>query len=105
MDNPEFTTGGPEGSLWVNGIVANRDKTPYVVLSKGMTTVAQLSMAGTRNLANDLLLMASRAEADAMLLKFFQSEEFPEGAAAALLVRFRDFRAELDKDSDDARSK
>ncbi len=42
--------------------------------------------------------MASRTEADAMVLKFFDKEEYPSGAAAAVMVAFRDFRAELDEE-------
>ncbi len=91
--------GGHEGALWVNGIVAARDKMPYIILSKGMEQVAQMSMAQARNLANDLLLMASRTEADSMLLKFFTKQDYPDGAGAALMVEFRDFRAGLDSEN------
>lgn len=92
----DIEIGGEEGTLWVSGIVASRDHMPYIVLSKGTNRVAQMSMAQARNLAGDLLVMASRTEADAMLLKFFESHEFPREAGAALMVAFRDFRAELD---------
>lgn len=85
-------------ALWVSGIVAMRDKMPYVVLSKDVDRVAQLSIAEARNLAMDLLQMAARTEADAMVLKFFNQHQFPDAAAAALMVEFRDFRAELDKE-------
>ena len=40
--------------------------------------------------------MASRTEADAMIHKFFAKEEFPQDAANALMMAFRDYRAELD---------
>ena len=90
--------GGPVGALWVNGIVAIRDGQPYVVLSKGTDRIAQLSMAEARNLAFDLLLMSSRTEADAMIHKFFSKMSFPSGASSALMIEFRDFRAELDKE-------
>lgn len=82
--------------FWVNGIVAVRDKMPYVQLSNEKGMIAQLTMAQTRQIAMDMLQMASRTEADAMLLKFFDKMDFPEGAAAALMQEFRDFRAELD---------
>lgn len=90
--------GGHEGALWVNGVVAARDHMPYIVLSKGTDRVAQMTMAQARNLANDLLVMASRTEADAMILKFFAKQGFPTGAGAAMMVAFRDFRAELDSE-------
>lgn len=85
-------------NLWVSGIVAARDHMPYVVLSKDENRVAQLSIAEARNLAADLFQMAARTEADAMVLKFFRKQDFPEGAGAALMVEFRDFRAELDRE-------
>jgi hypothetical protein len=81
----------------IEGIVAARDKKPYVVVYFNGQR-AQLSIADTRNVALDLLQMASRTEADAMILKFFERSDFPEGAAAALLKAFRDFRLELDSE-------
>jgi hypothetical protein len=83
-------------SLMVNGIVAVRDKKPYIQLSTEKGMVCQLSMTEARQVANDILTMASRTEADAMIVKFFAKQEYPEGAANALLVEFRDFRHELD---------
>jgi hypothetical protein len=83
-------------NLWVNGIVAARNKQPYVILSKDEVTVAQLSIAEARKIALDLLRAASYAEADAMILRFFEKAELPENAAGALLVEFRDFRHGLD---------
>lgn len=82
--------------FWVNGIVSDRDKQPYVQLSNEKGMIAQLSMSQARKIAMDILVMASRSEADAMILKFFSAREFPEDAAGALLVLFRDFRHELD---------
>lgn len=58
--------------------------------------IGQLSMAEARNIAHDLLTMCARTEADAMILKFFDRNEFPSGAAAAIMVDFRDFRFRLD---------
>jgi len=84
--------------FWVNGIVAVRDKRPYVQLSTDQGIVVQLSMSDARQVAMDILQMAARTEADAMILKFFDKAEFPEGASAALMKEFRDFRAELDKE-------
>jgi len=40
--------------------------------------------------------MASRTEADAMILKFFSKMEFNPQAGAMLMQEFRDFRAQLD---------
>lgn len=85
--------------LWVNGIVAHRNRRPYVVLSKNESTVAQLTIAQARSVALDLLRAASYAETDAMVLKFFSKMDFPEAAAGALLVEFRDFRHELDSEA------
>ena len=82
--------------FWVNGIVAIRDKQPYVQLSTEKGIIAQLSMAEARTIAMDILQMAARTEADAMLRKFFDRQEYPQGAADALVVAFRNFRAELD---------
>lgn len=82
--------------FWVNGIVSNRDQQPYIQLSNEKGMIAQLSMSQARQIAQDILVMASRSEADAMILKFFAQFELPEAAAGAMLVQFRDFRAGLD---------
>lgn len=83
--------------FWVNGIVSNRDKQPYVQLSNEQGIIAQLSMAEARNVAMDILRMCARTEADAMIWKFCAEEGFPEAAGAAMMVSFRDFRAKLDE--------
>ncbi|HEY2351959.1 MAG TPA: hypothetical protein VGH83_05580 [Candidatus Acidoferrum sp.] len=85
-------------NFWVNGIVAQRNGLPYIQLSNDKGMIGQLSMNEARQIAQDILIMAARCEADAMILKFFKNSKFPEGAAAALLVDFRDFRAELDQE-------
>ena len=82
--------------FWVNGVVAVRDQKPYVQISNEKGIIAQFSMSEARQVAMDILQMAARTEADAMILKFFSKAEFPAGAAAALMQEFRDFRAELD---------
>jgi hypothetical protein len=84
--------------LWVNGVVAVRDRKPYVQISNEKGMIAQFTMSEARQVAMDILQMAARTEADAMILKFFSKSEFPEGAAAALMQEFRDFRAELDEE-------
>lgn len=82
----------------VNGIVSARNKEPYVQVRIDDKMVAQLTMSQARKIANDLYLAASRAEADAMLLRFFAMREFPEQAGAVLMLDFRDFRLGLDLD-------
>lgn len=84
--------------FWVNGIVSNRDQQPYIQLSNEKGMIAQLSMAEARTIAMDILVMASRTECDAMVLKFFSDLELPREAAAGMLMQFRDFRAALDQE-------
>jgi len=83
-------------NFWVNGIVAVRDSKPYIQLSNEKGMIAQLSMSETRQIAMDMLVMAARTEADAMIVKFFADKGLPGEAASLLLVEFRDFRAALD---------
>jgi hypothetical protein len=82
----------------VEGIVAARNNQPYVVLFIGGAR-AQLAIADARKIAADIVQMASRTEADAMILKFFDRNEFPTGAAAAIMKDFRDFRLALDEET------
>ena len=84
--------------FWVNGVVAVRNGLPYVQLSNEKGIIAQLSMSETRQIAMDMLVMASRTEVDAMVIKFFSKFDLPKEAASGMLVEFRDFRAELDAD-------
>jgi hypothetical protein len=83
--------------FWVNGVVAVRNGLPYVQLSNEKGIIAQLSMSETRQIAMDMLVMASRTEVDAMVIKFFSKFDLPKEAASGMLVEFRDFRAELDE--------
>lgn len=83
-------------SFWVNGIVAKRDGKPYIQLSNEKGMIGQLSMGEARKVAFDIVLMASRCEADAMIVQFFKKVDFPDVAAASLLIDFRDFRHALD---------
>lgn len=88
-------------NFWVNGIVSHRDKKPYIQLSNENGIFAQLSMSEARQVADDILVMASRTEADAMLHKFIGSMDLgdkSDQASAILMQQFRDFRAELDAD-------
>lgn len=81
--------------FWVNGIVAQRDKQPYVQLSNEKGLIAQLTMGQARQIAQDILVMCSRTEADAMLLEFFEKKQLPE-AGPVIMQEFREFRAKLD---------
>lgn len=83
--------------FWVNGIVANRDKQPYIQLANEKGMIAQLSMSQARKIAMDILVMCSRTEADAMLHKFCELIGHPE-ASAPLMIEFREFRAQLDQE-------
>lgn len=82
--------------MWVVGIVAVRNKKPYVQISKGDKIICQLSSAEAFNFARDIMQQIARVEADAMILKFFDKQQYPSGAGAALMVEFRNFRADLD---------
>jgi hypothetical protein len=82
-------------NILIAPIVSGRDKDPYVHLIAD-DKIYQLSIADARNVAADLVQCAARAEADAMILKFFSAKEFPTGAAIALMLDFRSFRARLD---------
>ncbi len=84
--------------IWVNGVVAVRDGKPYVQLSNEKGIIAQLSMSEARQIANDIVVMASRTEADAMIVKFFADKGLPTASLGMLLVGFRDFRHDLDMD-------
>ena len=95
--SPKFGVGGwGMSDFWVNGIVAVRDGKPYIQLSNEKGMIAQLSMSETRQIAMDMLVMAARTEADAMIVKFFADKGLPGEAASLLMVEFRDFRAALD---------
>jgi hypothetical protein len=83
-------------NFWVNGIVAARDNMPYIQLSNERGIIAQLSMSETRQIAMDMLIMASRTEADAMIHNFFAERGLPKEASGQLMIEFRDFRAKLD---------
>lgn len=90
-----------EITFWVNGIVSSRDKQPYIQLSNADKMIAQLSMSQARQIAHDILVMCSRTEADAMIMKFFSElsdgdEQKALHMSAAMMKEFRDFRANLD---------
>ena len=87
--------------ILVDGIVAAGNKEPYVRLTVNGEK-AQLDIAEAKKIALDLLAVAARTEADAMILRFFSDNKFPEGAAAALMQEFRYFRQQQDEKPIDA---
>ena len=84
--------------FWVNGIVAVRDKQPYIQLSDANGIFAQLTVNEARQIAHDIMLMASRTEADALLLTFVEEMDLGEQAGSLMMQAFRDFRAKLDNE-------
>lgn len=90
--------------FWVNGIVSVKDNQPYIQLSNEKGMIAQLSMAQARVIAQDILVMASRCECDAMVLRFFSKLDLPQEAATQMMHEFRDFRGELDAETLDRSS-
>lgn len=97
---PGFS-GATQRSVHVDGIVSGRDLQPVVRLMADNKQVAGLSPAMARNVAMDIMQHAARAEADAMIYKFFAKSNYPEGAAVALMMEFRKFRQELDSETVD----
>jgi hypothetical protein len=82
----------------VEGIVAYRNKEPYVILKIG-SEKAQLTIAEAHKIAKDVIVMAARTEADAMLVRFFESHQLPEAACAAMMQEFRLYRLALESDT------
>jgi hypothetical protein len=82
--------------VFVDGIVAQRDHQPYVKLTVNGES-AQLSIAEAHKIAQDLLTMAARTEADAVVLSFFSDQKFPPEAAVAVMQEFRYFRLRQDE--------
>jgi hypothetical protein len=83
-------------NIGVEGIVAARNAEPYLLLMLDGKRVAQLTMADARNIARDIERMYSRTEADAMIHRFFEGKDYPQGAATALMQQFRYLRERLD---------
>jgi hypothetical protein len=84
-------------SVYIDGIVAMRNAQPYVRIHVD-GKIAQLSIAEARKIAADIVQMAARTEADAMIHKFFHGQGLPEGAHIAVMMAFRDFRLRLDEE-------
>jgi hypothetical protein len=87
-----------EESVHVDSIVARRDQQPYIRLFRNDQQIAQLSVAQARSFANDIVQHCARAEADAMVWKFFRQHDLPEQAGNALMIEFRKFRLKLDSE-------
>jgi hypothetical protein len=87
--------GAGDTHIFVDGIVAARNNEPYVRLTVNGEK-AQLTIAEAHKIANDLLKVAARTEADAMILQFFSEKDFPAGAGAAVMMEFRYFRERQD---------
>jgi hypothetical protein len=83
-------------TFWVQGIVAARNRVPYVQIANAQRLIAQLTIAQARNVAHDILTATHNAEADAMVVKFFSKLDLPDGALGAFMQEFRDFRHELE---------
>lgn len=81
--------------VYVDGIVAARNKEPFVrIIVNGEQ--AQLTIAEAHKIATDMLKVAARTEADAMVLRFFSDNQFPPGAGPAIMQEFRYFRQRQD---------
>ena len=85
----------PNNQITVNGLVASKTLEPLVELQIAGTG-AQMSVAAARKLAADIVQMAARTEADAMIHMFFSAQGYPPGAHVALMMKFRKYRAALD---------
>lgn len=84
--------------ILIQGIVSHRDGLPYVQIDIDGHMV-QCSMVEARNVSRDIESSCARAEADAIIWRFFSQNHFPQDAAAHLMVMFRDFRAQLDTEA------
>jgi hypothetical protein len=82
--------------VWINGMVGHTTLQPRIELMSSTGIRMTWSVAEARKIANDIVTMCSRTEADAMLVRFFMARELPMEAAALLMKEFRDYRAELD---------
>jgi hypothetical protein len=85
-------------NFWVSGIVSQRDKEPYVQLANENGLIAQLTMAQGRIIAMDILTQCSRAEMDAMVLKFMDKLGAGPDAGVAMMGEFREFRSVYDNE-------
>ena len=88
----------PSNQVNVEYGIDRKTKEPVVVLAQNEQRFAVFSVAQARNFANDIVQACARGEADAMIHRFFDKQNYPEGAAAALMMEFRHFRAGLDSE-------
>lgn len=86
----------PGTDFGVEGIVAVRDKTPYVQLLWQGEVMVQLDMPQARQVAMDIVQMAARTEADAGLISFLTSMDFDERTLGQFITGLRDFRQKQD---------
>lgn len=92
----------PSTSIFVLGIVSQRDKRPYVQLSDTNGMLAQVTANQARSIASDLYTMASRAEMDAIFLRFMTEKVgIGDDRAGMAMVDLRNYRHDLDM-SDEA---
>jgi hypothetical protein len=87
-----------EADVWINGMVASKSLEPRIELMSSTGIRMTWSIGVARKIAHDIIIMCSRTEADAMIVKFFKERDLPLEAAAALMKDFRDYRAELDQE-------
>lgn len=83
--------------ILVGGIISNRNMQPYIQVEID-GKIAQLSMAQARSVARQIEVQCARTESDAMIYKFFDDQQYPKGAAQAVMGAFRDFRSKLDEE-------
>lgn len=92
--------------IFLNGIVSHRTNLPLVQIDVNGRMVL-IDVAQARQVASDIYLAASRAEADAVILKFLEDPDLsPEQnlqKSGQAMVMFRNFRAELDEKADSER--
>lgn len=94
---PGRAMSGPGSThVFVEGIVAQRNGEPYVCVTVNGEK-AQLSIAEAHKIAQDIVVMAARTEADAMIFKFTKDRGLPETMAAHLMAEFRYFRLRQDR--------
>lgn len=88
--------------ILVSGLVSNRDYTPRIELNDAQSTFrCQMDAEDAIKLALDIIKMAEATMADALLIRWCSKNMKEQGAkfGAALMMEFRDFRAELEDDS------
>lgn len=89
--------------IFINGLVSQKTKAPIIQLSHDDGRIInQMDAQDAIKLACDMIRMAEMAKADALLVRWtneFFPEEKREMVAAQLMTSFRDFRSELEDES------